>query len=96
MQAYRDLCKKYPTFRQRSEIAEVAIEISLQPHLAYQTDGCILFSDILTPLPGMGCDFVIDEVKGPVMANRIETYDDLKMVRSCVCCLTHGPDIPRL
>ncbi len=26
---------------------------------AYGVDGCILFSDILTPLPGMGVDFDI-------------------------------------
>jgi len=28
-------------------------------------DGCILFSDILTPLPGMGVEFDIDEKIGP-------------------------------
>ena len=53
-QEYRELVKKYPTFRERSEIPEVATEISLQPWEAYGVDGCILFSDILTPLPGMG------------------------------------------
>ena len=42
---YRDLCKKYPTFRERSEIPDVAVEVSLQPWRNYQTDGCILFSD---------------------------------------------------
>lgn len=64
---YRDLCKKWPTFRERSEIAEVAVEVSLQPWRNYQTDGCILFSDILTPLPGMGVEFDIDEKVGPVV-----------------------------
>jgi uroporphyrinogen decarboxylase len=78
---YRDLCKEYPTFRQRSEIAEVAVEISLQPWRNYQTDGCILFSDILTPLPGMGCEFTIDEKVGPLMAEPIRTWDDVKKVR---------------
>jgi len=78
MKCYRDLCKKYPTFRQRSEITDVAVEISLQPYKAYQTDGCILFSDILTPLPGLGMDFVIDEKLGPVMSEPIATWDDLK------------------
>ena len=63
---YRDLCKKYPTFRERSEIPEVAVEVSLQPWRNYQTDGCILFSDILTPFPGMGVDFTIDEKLGPI------------------------------
>lgn len=76
---YRDLCKKYPTFRQRSEIPEVAVEVSLQPWRNYQTDGCILFSDILTPLPGVGCDFTIDEKLGPIM-EPMKNWDDLKKV----------------
>uniref|UniRef100_A0A7S0VNB8 Uroporphyrinogen decarboxylase n=1 Tax=Hemiselmis tepida TaxID=464990 RepID=A0A7S0VNB8_9CRYP len=65
MQVYRDLVKKYPTFRERSEISEVSTEISLQPVRAYGVDGCILFSDILTPLPGMGVEFDIKEAAGP-------------------------------
>lgn len=76
---YRDLCAKYPTFRERSEIPEVAVEVSLQPWRNYQTDGCILFSDILTPLPGMGCDFVIDEKLGPIMTP-IRSYEEAKKV----------------
>lgn len=67
MKVYRELCKIYKTFRQRSEIAEVAVEISLQPWRAYQHDGCILFSDILTPFPAMGIDFDITEKEGPKM-----------------------------
>ncbi len=78
---YRDLCKKYPTFRERSEIPEVAVEVSLQPWRNYQTDGCILFSDILTPLPGIGCEFVIDEKVGPIMTP-IRSYDEAKKVRT--------------
>lgn len=77
---YRELCKEYPTFRMRSEIPDVAVEVSLQPWRNYQTDGCILFSDILTPLPGMGCDFQIDEKLGPVMAEPIKNWDDVKKV----------------
>jgi uroporphyrinogen decarboxylase len=80
---YRDLCKKYPTFRQRSEIPEVAVEVSLQPWRNYQTDGCILFSDILTPLPGVGCDFTIDEKLGPIM-DPIKNWDDVKKVRHVI------------
>lgn len=67
MQVYRDLCKTFKTFRERSENADVATEISLQPWRAYKHDGCILFSDILTPLPGMGVDFDITEKEGPKM-----------------------------
>lgn len=82
---YRDLCNEYPTFRQRSEIPEVAVEVSLQPWRNYKTDGCILFSDILTPLPGVGCDFTIDEKLGPIM-DPIKNWDDVKKVRwYCFC-----------
>lgn len=38
---------------------------SLQPWRAYETDGCILFSDILTPFQGMGIPFDITEKEGP-------------------------------
>lgn len=78
---YRDLCKEYPTFRQRSEIPDVAVEVSLQPWRNYQTDGCILFSDILTPLPGMGCEFQIDEKLGPVMAEPIKTWEQMEKIK---------------
>ena len=86
IQEYRDLCKKYPTFRQRSEIPEVAVEVSLQPWRNYKTDGCILFSDILTPLPGVGCEFTIDEKLGPVM-DPIKNWDDVKKVSRSFACM---------
>jgi len=77
---YRELCKKYPTFRERSEIPEVAVEVSLQPWRNYRTDGCILFSDILTPLPGMGVEFDINEKVGPVVTP-FRTWDDVNRMR---------------
>ena len=81
---YRELCKEYPTFRQRSEIPDVAVEVSLQPWRNYQTDGCILFSDILTPLPGMGVEFEIDEKVGPVV-EPMRTWESIEKVSiSCV------------
>lgn len=73
MKAYRDLREKYPSFRDRSEIPEVAIEISLQPWKAFQPDGVILFSDIVTPLPGLGIDMDIAEGKGPIIHSPIRT-----------------------
>eukprot|EP00593_Proboscia_inermis_P006589 CAMPEP_0171322932 /NCGR_PEP_ID=MMETSP0816-20121228/115261_1 /TAXON_ID=420281 /ORGANISM="Proboscia inermis, Strain CCAP1064/1" /LENGTH=398 /DNA_ID=CAMNT_0011821521 /DNA_START=388 /DNA_END=1584 /DNA_ORIENTATION=- len=78
---YRELVKKFPTFRQRSEIPDVAVEISMQPVRNYGTDGCILFSDILTPLPGLGVEFDILEKRGPVVQQPINSWDALKTMK---------------
>jgi len=67
MQVYRDLVKNHPTFRERSETPELSFEISMQPYRAYDVDGVILFSDILTPLPAMNVEFDILESVGPVI-----------------------------
>jgi uroporphyrinogen decarboxylase len=77
MKAYRDLREKYPSFRDRSEIPEVAIEVSLQPWKAFQPDGVILFSDIVTPLPGLGIDMDIAEGKGPIIHSPIRTEEQV-------------------
>ena len=77
MKVYRDLREKYPSFRERSENADIAIEISLQPWRAFKPDGVIMFSDILTPLPGMGIDFDIVESKGPLFENPIRTQEQI-------------------
>ena len=80
MKVYRDLREKYPSFRERSENTDLAVEISLQPFRAFQPDGVILFSDILTPLPGMGIPFDIVESKGPVIDPPIRSLEDIEKV----------------
>ncbi|RUR72855.1 uroporphyrinogen decarboxylase [Chlorogloeopsis fritschii PCC 9212] len=82
MKAYRDLREKYPSFRERSEIPEVAIEVSLQPWRAFQPDGVILFSDIVTPLPGLGIDMDIAEGKGPIIYSPIRTQEQIENLRT--------------
>jgi uroporphyrinogen decarboxylase len=77
MKAYRDLREKYPSFRERSEIPEVAVEVSLQPWKAFQPDGVILFSDIVTPLPGLGIDMDVAEGKGPIIYSPIRTPEQV-------------------
>ncbi|MEB3182028.1 MAG: uroporphyrinogen decarboxylase [Nostocaceae cyanobacterium] len=77
MKAYRDLREKYPSFRERSEIPEVAVEVSLQPWRAFQPDGVILFSDIVTPLPGLGIEMDIAEGKGPIIESPIRTQEQV-------------------
>ncbi|MBE9034147.1 uroporphyrinogen decarboxylase [aff. Roholtiella sp. LEGE 12411] len=81
MKAYRDLREKYPSFRDRSEIPEVAIEVSLQPWRAFQPDGVILFSDIVTPLPGLGIEMDIAEGKGPIIYSPIRTQEQIDRLR---------------
>ena len=77
MKAYRDLREKYPSFRERSENTDLAVEISLQPFNAFKPDGVILFSDILTPLPAIGIDFDIIESKGPIIDPPIRTQSQI-------------------
>lgn len=78
MKVYRDLRDKYPGFRERSENPDLAIEISLQPWHAFQPDGVIMFSDILTPLPGMGIPFDIIESKGPIIDPPIRSLQQVE------------------
>jgi uroporphyrinogen decarboxylase len=73
MQVYRTLRDRYPNFRERSENPELAAEISLQPFRAFAPDGVIMFSDILTPLPGLGINFEIIESRGPIIDPPIRT-----------------------
>ena len=80
MKAYRKLRQKYPSFRERSENTEIAIEISLQPFHAFKPDGVILFSDILTPLPGIGIPFDIVESKGPIFEQPIRTQAQIDVL----------------
>ena len=80
MKVYRDLRDQYPSFRERSENPEIAIEISLQPFRAFKPDGVILFSDILTPLPGVGIPFDIIESRGPIIDPPIRSLEQIKQL----------------
>lgn len=77
MADFRKFSDKIP-FRERSETPEIAIELSLQPFRAFQPDGVIMFSDILTPLPALGVDFDVIKGKGPVISNPVRSMDDVK------------------
>ncbi len=78
MKVYRDLREKYPAFRDRSERADLSLEISLQPWRAFRPDGVILFSDILTPLPGIGIPFDIIESRGPIIDPPIRSLEQIE------------------
>mmetsp|Transcript_13297 Transcript_13297/g.22751 ORF Transcript_13297/g.22751 Transcript_13297/m.22751 type:complete len:422 (+) Transcript_13297:147-1412(+) len=72
MAAFREYSDKYK-FRDRSENPEIAVELSLQPWRAFGTDGVIMFSDILTPLPAIGVEFDILKGKGPTFEKPIRS-----------------------
>ena len=81
MKVYRDLRDRHPGFRERSENPDLSYEISMQPFHAFKPDGVILFSDILTPLPGMGIDFDIVESQGPLIQDPIRTMAQVEALR---------------
>ncbi|GAB4215726.1 MAG: uroporphyrinogen decarboxylase [Synechococcales cyanobacterium] len=80
MASYRALRDRYG-FKERCERPELAIEISLQPFYAYRPDGVIMFSDILTPLDGMGVPFELVESRGPVIDPPIRTAQQIDQIR---------------
>ena len=81
MKVYRDLRDRHPGFRERSENPDLSYEISMQPFHAFKPDGVILFSDILTPLPGMGIDFDIIESRGPIIEPAIRSQAQVDALR---------------
>lgn len=77
---YRALCERH-SFKQRCEVPELAIEISLQPFRRFSPDGVIMFSDILTPLEGMGIPFELVESVGPIIQSPIRTQSQIDDIR---------------
>jgi uroporphyrinogen decarboxylase len=58
---------------------ELAAEVTLQPIRRFGMDAAILFSDIMTPLEGMGIDLDFDP--GPVIRNPVRTAADVDALR---------------
>mmetsp|Transcript_26760 Transcript_26760/g.67555 ORF Transcript_26760/g.67555 Transcript_26760/m.67555 type:complete len:407 (+) Transcript_26760:133-1353(+) len=77
MKDFKAYSNKYP-FRMRSETPEIAIELSMQPFRAFGTDGIIMFSDILTPLPSMGVEFDVIKGTGPVIETPVRSMEQVK------------------
>jgi uroporphyrinogen decarboxylase len=67
---YRELRSKVD-FESLTRKAELAAEVTLQPLRRFELDAAILFSDIMTPVQGMGVDLFFDP--GPVVRNPIRT-----------------------
>ena len=67
---YRELRSKV-SFEELTRRPDLAAEVTLQPLRRYEFDAAILFSDIMTPLQGMGVDLSFEP--GPVVREPIRT-----------------------
>ncbi len=77
---YRETRASAGGFQEMTRTPELAAEVTLQPIRRFGMDAAILFSDIMTPLEGMGIDLRFDP--GPVIDNPIRSADDVKRLRA--------------
>ena len=84
---YRQLRAKVD-FETLTRTPELAAEVTLQPLKRFALDAAILFSDIMTPLQGMGVDLGFDP--GPVVREPIRTLAAIEALRA----LTPERDVP--
>lgn len=78
---YRALREKH-SFVEMMRVPELATEVTLQPLRRFDMDAAILFSDIITPLEGMGVayDFapgpiIAEPVRSAVQADKLKDFD---------------------
>jgi len=67
------------TFQQMCRDVDRAVEVSLQPIDLVGTEAVIMFSDIFTPIPGMGID--VDFDPGPIIADPIHSLEQVEKLR---------------
>lgn len=78
---YRQLRAKVD-FETLTRTPELAAEVTLQPLKRFALDAAILFSDIMTPLQGMGVDLTF--APGPVVREPIRTEAAIEDLRALV------------
>lgn len=76
---YRQL-RESVDFLTATKTPEVAARITLQPTERFPLDAAILFSDIMTPLEGMGVG--LDFNPGPVLEKPIRSAEDARSLRA--------------
>lgn len=76
---YRKLRERVD-FLTATKTPELAARITLQPMERYPLDAAILFSDIMTPLEGMGVR--LDFAPGPVLEEPVRTPDQVRALRA--------------
>ncbi len=76
---YREVREKAGSFLKLCMNPELAAEVSIQPLDIIGVDAVIMFSDILTPLIGIGTE--LDFVPGPVISNPVRTGSDINNLK---------------
>jgi len=74
---YRRVRESAGDFKTMVKTPELAAEVTIQPVDILKVDAAIIFSDILVIPEAMGCNYLMQENKGPVFPNRIESVADL-------------------
>jgi uroporphyrinogen decarboxylase len=68
--------RKEVDFLTLTKTPDLAAEVTLQPIRRFGMDAAILFSDIMTPVEGMGIE--LDFAPGPVIGNPVRTPEDVE------------------
>src|SRR5688500_4799989 len=77
---YRELRKQFGLFEVCRE-PELCAEVTLQPVRAHGVDAAVLFADIMLPVLGMGVDVELVESVGPVVAEPVDSAEDVGRLR---------------
>lgn len=77
---YRKVREKAGDFKTLVKSPEMSAEVTIQPVDILGVDAAIIFSDILVIPEAMGCDYEMEEKRGPVFPRRIVSETDLKSV----------------
>jgi len=75
---YREVRKKVD-FLTLTKTPDLAAEVTLQPIRRFGLDAAILFSDIMTPVEGMGIELEFEP--GPVIGNPVRSAADVDRLR---------------
>ncbi|GKU81704.1 uroporphyrinogen decarboxylase [Niallia sp. NCCP-28] len=74
---YRAIKEKYSLFEITHQ-PELCAYVTKLPVDQYNVDAAVLYKDIMTPLPAIGVDVEIKSGIGPVIANPIQTLQDVE------------------
>lgn len=75
---YRKVREKAGDFKTLVKSPEMAAEVTIQPVDILDVDAAIIFSDILVIPEAMGCNYEMEEKRGPVFPVRITTPREMK------------------